>query len=184
MQVTLRKANAIQEALNSRIREVRLDSSVEINEFQIPSEVIAQAYDRWTYDFEKVSDLNDCLFKIRKSVGKKNAECGISDVLADLARVNRDVRIFAEFTDDRPHPDYDEMNARLAKMRDSERTYVGDRIHTSCFDEADITDMQKRYREAVKVQQKLKDRLLELNVETKIDLDEDTVRILKDEDIL
>ena len=55
MKITLRKANALQAAINEALKELDLSTEVTINEFEKPEEVLESARLRFNFSFENVN---------------------------------------------------------------------------------------------------------------------------------
>lgn len=189
MKINLRKANALQNAIQDALRELHFDTEVEVNEFQDAELQIELAKEAWANAYARRSALLDAFYAIRSRVGHANVESGISDVLANVARIEKDIAMLGKLTASSARVAPEVLKGKLEKIKareDANSVYgMRDRtVESSVFSEEDVQSFKASLAKNKKLKQKLQDRLLELNVETQIALDEATVDVLTSEDLI
>ena len=80
MKITLRKANAIQASIQEAIRNVKVETNVELNEFQNVESEIQNARAKLLEGDKRREALLKALYGIRGAVGTANATATISDI--------------------------------------------------------------------------------------------------------
>lgn len=186
MQVSLRKANAIQVAINEALKGLDFKTEVSINEFQKPEDVIVSANQAFHDNMERRAALIQALYDIRKSVAQANSANDIDNKLADIALLEKGMSFLAPIvkTQERLAPEV--IQGKLEKLanRTEESYYQKNEVETSIFTKGDLDALRRLSVKTKKQKQKLQDELLELNVRTTIDLSEQAVATLTAEDIL
>ena len=186
MQVSLRKANAIQIAINEALKGLEFKADVSINEFQKPEEVIAAASTTFFDNINRRNALLRSLYEIRKATASANAANDIDGRLADLAFLEKEVTFFTAYSKAKERLDGEVIRGKLVKIanRTEDSYYAKAEVETSIFTQNDIKTLNRLAVKAKKEKQKLQDELLELNVRTTIELSDETVATLTNEDIL
>lgn len=187
MKLTLRKANAVQAEINQAIKALDLPTVVELNEFEDVGEQIRLVRDRFRMNNETRDHLINALYDIRRKVSEANASAGINDLLADVARIEKDISYCTMLANKGAQTSLRVLDGRLKKAAEEtgERRMFGyDTVTTSIFTEEEVEYHRKNAARCKRRKQKLQDRLLELNVQTEIELDEETARFLEKADIL
>lgn len=193
MQVNLRKANAIQAEIRKAISAVKLDTNVSVTEYtaDIPA-ALQGAQTSFLNAIKRKNALNKVLFNIRTLVGRANAQAGISDVLAEVQRVDAALTIIGTVANATEAKPLSEIQARIDKMKantstDARTAIYGERynaVETSVISSDEITLAKAKMKELKREKQAHQDKLLSLNVGTNITLDAGEVELLKDEGIL
>ena len=193
MQVNLRKANAIQAEIRKAISAVKLDANVAVTEYtaDIPAALQA-AQTSFLNAIKRKEALNKVLFNIRTLVGQANAKAGISDVLAEVQRVDAVLTIVGTIANATEAKALSEIQARIDKMKantstDARTAIYGERyntVETSVISSDEIAIAKVKMKELKREKQAHQDKLLALNVGTNITLDAGEVELLKDEGIL
>ena len=187
MKLTLRKANAVQAAINEMIKNLQLDTSVTLNEFQTVSEQIETARDRfWTHAATR-NKLTRALYEIRAKVATANAEAGINDMLANVAYLEKQIGHNTMLAGKGAQTAMAVLNGQVkknAEVKDDAYSYNRRDVTTSIFTDVEIEDFRRNAADNKREKQKWQDALLELNVQTEIELDEETARFLEKADIL
>lgn len=193
MQVNLRKANAIQAEIRKAISAVKLDANVAVTEYtaDIPAALQA-AQTSFLNAIKRKEALNKVLFNIRTLVGQANAKAGISDVLAEVQRVDAVLTIVGTIANATEAKPLSEIQARIDKMKantstDARTAIYGERyntVETSVISSDEIAIAKVKMKELKREKQAHQDKLLALNVGTNITLDAGEVELLKDEGIL
>lgn len=187
MKLTLRKANAIQNSINEQIKGLELPTHVDLNEFEDVKYQIQTVRDRFWTNSATRNNLVIALYEIRAKVAQANAESGINDMLADVAMLEKNINYNTMLAGKGAQTSLRVLNGRLKKQAEEgsdRRIYGYDNIKTSIFTEEEIEDFRRTAAEHKREKQKLQDTLLELNVQTEIELDEETARFLERADIL
>jgi NADH/NAD ratio-sensing transcriptional regulator Rex len=187
MQVSLRKANALQVAINEALKGLEFKSDVSINEFQDPEKEIELAKQKFDRNVQRRWNLISALYDIRTKVSSTNASNNIDNLLADLARIEKDLVFFAPFAKANVQTDLKVIGGKLEKIinRDGESySFHSSEVSTSIFTETDLESFRSNLSVSKKKKQALQDQLLEVNVRTTIELATSTVEVLKAEDII
>ena len=188
MEVSLRKANAIQNNIREALSALDTNNNVYVNEFQNAVEVVTKAHADFVNSVSMRGALLDALYEIRDSVA--NANVGeISNRLSRVARLEKDIQFYTAFAAQKPAEDMTVINSKLEKMRNrKEDSYVygqrGDNINVSVLTQSDIDNYKTLIANAKKAKQKLQDELLELNVRKTVVLSDATVKTLTDNNII
>lgn len=181
MKITLRKANALQAAIVEAFAGLDLGTDVAINEFEKPTAKIEEAKSRFATHMATRSKLLGAQYEIRRSVARANAEAGINDLLADVAMVEKDIGVYTRLAKVRPALENDVIVGKLGKIKGrGDDQFYGreEHVQTSIFTEAEIEEFKAKLASLKKQKVSLQDSLLELNVQTEIELSEDTEKVL------
>lgn len=186
MQVSLRKANALQVAINEALKGLDFKAEIGINEFQEPEKELDLARDRFMKNVNRRWNLISALYDIRGKVAAANASNNIDGLLADLARVEKDLVFFSQYAKAATRTDLTVIKGKLEKIanRTEDSYYAKAEVETSIFAEDDLVRFRANLSDFKKKKQALQDSLLEVNVRTTIELAGSTVEVLKIEDIL
>ena len=186
MQISLRKANAIQVAINEVLKGLEFKAEISINEFQKPEEEITSAAKTFWNNVDRRTALLRSLYEIRKAVATANAANDIDNILADLAALEKDFAFFSAHSKTKERLAAEVIQGKLEKIanRTEDSYYAKAEVETSVFDQNDLKGLARGAVKAKKAKQKLQDELLELNVRTTITLSGEAVATLTAEDIL
>lgn len=188
MKITLRKANAVQLSINEMVKGLTFDTSVQVNEFEDATAQIAAVRDVFDTHRATRSKLVGALYEIRKAVARANADEGINDMLAEVAMLEKEIQFFNTFATKTPRLSDAVIAGKMEKikgMKEESRLYGRhDTVDTGILTKDEIESFKRTVADLKRQKQKLQDRLLELNVQTDIELDEETVRFLEKADIL
>jgi uncharacterized protein YpbB len=121
-------------------------------------------------------------------VGRANVESGVADLLTDAAYVDKRLGQLKGLSESKVSESTVVLEGKLEKVRNTEaksRIYgYGDTVETGVLTEQVIESFKAASRELKKQKQTINDKVLELNVRTEITLDEDTVELLKNEELI
>lgn len=187
MKISLRKANALQLAINETLKSLSFESTVSINEFQDPDAMLSTALERFTVNIARREKLLDTLYRIRKSVSSVNDSLGIDNLLADVARQEKDIVFYSTHAKAAVALPLKELNGKLEKIKNqpADRAYYAEKeVMSSIFSATNIEGCKQIVTAAKKQKQQIQDELLELNISTKITLSDEDVKTLTDENIL
>lgn len=187
MKITLRKANAVQLSITAMIKSLSFDSSVQLNEF----EPVTAQIDAVRNTFEKHRatrhELVGALYEIRKAVARANADTSINDMLAEVAMLEKEIWFHNIYANNAARLSDAVIEGKLSKLKDAkEDSYYGhsNTVDTGIFTTEEVFDFKRTVAVLDRQKQKLRDTLLELNIQTEIELYEETARFLERADIL
>lgn len=188
MKISLRKAAALQNSINEVIKNIAVKSTVQVSEFKDPEAVIAQARDTVMNNIKRKVNLLQAMYAIRKSVGAANAAT-IDDLLADVAQIEKEIQLYEPLATAEQREDSAVLAGKLDKIRnrpaDSRPVYgYSDEVATSVLSDAELEYFRTSLAILKKKKQTLQDKILEANVRTEIELDTETVDLLREEHIL
>lgn len=192
MQINLRKANAIQAEVRRAISQVVAKDNVTVTEFTADVEgVISKAALEFRQAVEKKEALNKALFQIRAAVGRANVESGINDTLAEMQLLDARISVKTAFVNAPLRKEISEINARIVKMKQApsnDRSVLyGDRynnVDTGVVSESDVNAVKAELKMLKRDRQGLNDKLLQLNVNTLIQLTDATKLTLQEEGLI
>jgi hypothetical protein len=192
MQITLRKANAVQSEIRKAIAAKNVSDTVSITEFTTNVDgVLNKAMDDFATDVTRKVALNTVLFNIRKSVAQVNASVGISDILADVELIDAKMAVYSAVSTKDVAKTLSEVVARIEKMKATtasatDRIY-GDRynnVETSVVGQSLLDVSKDIVKQLKREKQTLQDKLLTLNVNKTIDIHQVDEMVLKLEGII
>jgi len=187
MKINLRKANAIQVAINETVKGLEFNASASINEFQDADKEILAASSKFSRNLVRRVSLLDALYEIRKAVASANDSAGIDGRLADVARLEKDLQFYSTYAKASVIADSAVIAGKLEKIRNRKEdaySFRGETVDTSIFNEKVLESFKNIVASSKKQKQKLQDELLELNVRTEIEFSDATVATLINENIL
>ncbi len=190
MQITLRKANAIQNSINDTIKNISIVTTISINEFENPAEKIQEA-DKRLYEADaRRAALLMALYFIRGEVSSANAVSGINAKLTEVAYLDKRVSQLSEMVSE-VQSDIKVITGKLEKIKnrkeDSSRVSLygsRDEVTTGVLTEKQTEDIKVLIGDLKKKKQKLNDEILELNVRTEINLNEEVFNTLQKENLI
>ena len=190
MNITLRKANAIQNSINDAVKNIKFDTTVELNEFQDPGVELTKANEALFAADARRQKLTMALYNIRALVGTANAASGIDTALAKAAFIDKRIVQLEQLSDLKPFTDLKVIKGKLEKiksLKDEARSRIygyGDTVSTTVVSKEQIDQAKGEILSLKKSKQKLNDEILELNIKTEIPLADDTVATLQAEGLL
>jgi uncharacterized protein YdcH (DUF465 family) len=190
MNITLRKANALQQSIQDAIKGIKIETTVSISEFQDVNAELAKANATLVTNDARRQKLLVALYNIRSLVGTANANCGIDLNLAKAAFIDKRMVQLQEIADADHITDLNVINGKLEKIRnrkDEGRASLygyDDSVKTSIVDPVQLDQAKTEVKNLKKQKQKLNDEILELNIKTEIPLSEDVVATLAGEGLI
>jgi hypothetical protein len=189
MNISLRKANTVQNSINETIRGIDITTHLDINEFQNAAEVLQIANNKLFENDARRQKLLLALYNIRGLVGAANVQSGIDTKLATAAFVDKRIAQLEELASNKPVTDLAILNGKLEKIRnrkDDSRSIYGrdETVSTTVISEDQLKLIRDEIKNLKKQKQKINDEVLELNIKTEIPLSEDVVNTLQAEGIL
>jgi len=192
MNITLRKANAIQHSINEAIKKIEVALTVEINEFQTVEEVITKANSLLVENDTRRQKLTMALYNIRALVGTANTSSGIDTALAKAAFIDKRIGQLEELAKATEITSLDVIKGKLDKIRndknvESARSRIygySDTVTTGVLSAEQITQAKAEVLSLKKQKQKINDEVLEFNIKTEIPLSEEVVAVLQAETLI
>ena len=191
MNISLRKANALQNSINDTVKGLDFETTVKINEFQEAEQEIKKATETLCNNLTRRDALVEALYEIRKSVSGANTEVSIDSRLADVAHLEKQIQFYNGLAGNKVRESENVVAGRLDKIRNdkgesSRRSIYGytDTVDTSVLTREDLDGFRRRVATAKKQKQKLQDEILELNVQTVIKLSDKTEVVLQAEGLI
>ncbi len=189
MNISLRKANVVQQSINDTIKDIEIKTSIEINEFQDIASELQTANNQLFENDTRRQRLLLALYNIRGLVGAANANVGIDTKLATAAFIDKRLSQLNELASNKPVTDLSVLKGKLEKIKNRKeeaRSIYGrdDVISTSVIGEEQLKQIRNEINNLKKQKQKINDEVLELNIKTEIPLTEDIVDTLTKEGIL
>lgn len=190
MNISLRKANAIQASINDAIKGIKIETSINLNEFQDPAVELKKANDALFTNDARRQKLLVTLYNIRGLVGAANANSGIDLNLAKAAFIDKRIGQLEGLASQEAMADLAVINGKLDKIKngkdDSRSRLYGysDTVASSVLSQAQIDQVKAEVLNLKKQKQKLNDEVLELNIKTEIPLTDEVVATLQAEGLL
>ena len=191
MNISLRKASALQNSINDAIKGIKIETTVELNEFQDSQAVLLKANETLFANDARRQRLLLALYNIRGLVGTANAQSGIDLKLATAAFVDKRVAQLEELAKLEPVTDIAVINGKLEKIRNDKsetarsRIYgYNDTVSTTVIGREQIDAINAEIKNLKKQKQKINDEVLELNIKTEVPLSEDVVKTLQTEGLI
>lgn len=187
MDITLRKANALQHEIRAALKARQPVAVIRMNEFEDAQSRLVQAREDWAVNRRRCEGLRAALYEIRSRIANSNTECGISPRLAEMAALDETIAMLRGAAETRPRPTADVLAGMQAKLVTSteRRLYGGsDALEVGIFDADAIEGFRQELAALRRRKRELQDQLLSLNIETRITLSEEAQAALKEEGIL
>jgi hypothetical protein len=191
MNITLRKASAIQNSINDAVKSIKVELTVELNEFVNVETALAKANGDMVANDGRRQRLTMALYNIRALVGTANAQSGIDTNLAKAAFIDKRIGQLEELAKATEITELDVIKGKLDKIKNdkgetSRRSIYGysDTVSTSVMSKAQIDQAKAEILNLKKQKQKLNDEILELNIKTEIPLSDEVVASLQAEGLL
>ena len=188
MKITLRKANAVQLVINEALKGLTFETSVQINEFEEATTQVSSVRDTFNANVALRSKLVLALYEIRKAVARANNDNNINDMLADVARLEKEIQFFNTFATKTVRLSDAVIAGKLEKIKSTKeesRLYGRyDTVDTTVFEKQDLEYFKWTVADLKRQKQKLQDTLLEHNVRTEIELSEEAAQLLTENNIL
>lgn len=192
MKITLRKASALQTAIQEAVKNIEVTVKVELNEFELPGTALTTANVKLISADQRRTALTKVLYVVRAQVGTANAECGINERLAKAAYVDKRIgQLTALVSSEAVQDNMLVINGKVEKLKadkgeNSRRSLYGysDTVSTGVLTQVQVDAFKAEQLALKKDKQKLNDEVLELNVRTEIALSDETVAVLTSEGLV
>jgi hypothetical protein len=194
MDISLRKAGALQLAINEALKQLKLGTSLTLSIYEeAPEERVNAEAMAWAATLKRRAALLDALYAIRTRVGAANQAAGVDDRLAELARLEKDVQLYTQMAQTEPREAPEILKARTERLRTRESAPVGrfggvqempETVQVGLFGLDRVEGFRSELRRLSRQRQALKDELLELNAGTRVSLDSATLATLQAEELI
>ena len=190
--INLRKANALQSEIRKAISSSGVKDTLSVNEYTTNLDgLLEKSMADFATDVTRKVALNTALFNIRKSVAQANATNGVSDILTDIELIDAKMAVYSNVATKEVAKSFSEINARIEKLKtaavDANSRIYGDRysnVETSVVEQSTIDGAKQIVKQLKREKQTLQDKLLALNVNSMIGIDNVDEMVLKIEGIL
>lgn len=190
MNITLRKANAIQNSINEAIKNIDIKTMIDINEFQDHEQELKRANDEVFSADARRQKLLLALYNIRGLVSAANSQNGIDLNLTKAAFIEKRISQIEEISKSKAMMDPTIIKGKLDKIRsrpdDSKSSIYGreDSVTTSVLTSEQIQKAKEEINNLKKQKQEINDQILEANIKTEIPLSDDVANTLRSEGII
>ena len=191
MNLTLRKANAVQSSITEAIKSIEIKTTVELNEFQAVDAELQKANATLFANDARRQKLLLSLYNIRGLVGTANASAGIDLSLAKAAFIDKRIAQLDELAKAEVITDLAVITGKLEKIKNDKSETARSRIYgytdtvsTSVVSAEQLASIKNEIKNLKKQKQKLNDEVLELNIKTEIPLSDDVVATLQAEGLI
>lgn len=191
MNITLRKASALQNRINETIADIRINPYVTLNEFQNPNSMLLDAKNALFENDTRRQRLLLTMYTIRSLVAAANAASGVDLKLATAAYIDKRIVQLNELAVLSPQEPLSVIEGQLAKLKAQEAVtkrsmygYDDGGVKTTVIDNEQIKRFKQEILNLKKQKQGINDEVLALNIKTEIPLSEESVAILTAEGLL
>ena len=191
MNITLRKASALQNRINETIADIRINPYVTLNEFQNPNSMLLDAKNALFENDTRRQRLLLTMYTIRSLVAAANAASGVDLKLATAAYIDKRIVQLNELAGLQPQESMDVILGQLAKLKAQEAVtkrsmygYDDGGVKTTVIDDEQIKRFKQEILNLKKQKQGINDEVLALNIKTEIPLSDESVAILTAEGLL
>lgn len=189
MKISLRKAHALQSEIESVISGLIMNSDATIDQF---SDDIADTLKKTRIEFlEKFNERNKLtviLYAIRSLVSDASNTVKITEYLSKVAATDRLIQYYNLVSLSRPNDfTVEKLAEKLAYLVEKSKTstsYMPTDIRVNVFDKQQIDEFKIYLSELKKQKREYQDTLLELNMSTQIELNNEIVDVLKKHHLL
>lgn len=188
MNITLRRASALQREIKAWIANNPKISKVEINEYDAdPAQTLEKFNQKYFLALKQEADLLNLYYAIRSKVASLNVTSGISQLLNELELNKQLLQLHTNMATATAHMTVTEINLRIEKIRsmDAEnRRYADREVITTCFTEENIENAKKYGKQLRTKIREINDSLLTLNTTSTIALEEEYIPLLSEVGLL
>lgn len=188
MNISLRRAAALQNSIQECLRGIALEVTVRLNEFQDAESVIGARQTQLAQNLTQRQALTHALYDIRAQVGAANHAAGIDQRLTEIARIERLIQDHQTLSQAAVRTDAAVIAGELEKRRATRpesRMYGYDStVETTVMREEDIQAHRRSMQELRRQRQRLQDEILELNVRTEVSLSPAVLATLQSKDLI
>ncbi len=188
MKISLRKANALENAIKDHISAIEVKADLSINEFQHAQTEISKARTALIANDARRAALLSTLYNIRAQVGRANVESGVSELLTRAAFIEKrqaQLKLMTESTATESEAVVDGKLQRIRDNKSEHRSYgYNDSVTVGALTAEQIAGYKAMVLQLKKEKQSINDKVLELNVRTEIEILDSDLTVLKIEQLV
>lgn len=177
MYINLRKANALQEAIQQAMPTIATSVDLSIYEANL-SEVLESERATLLEMLEVRFDLLDALYTIRSLVARANHESGINELVNGRAKIEKGLAVYAALTGGWQES-LSVIQGKAERLLNSTSEYASQHVNVNLLTESDVVSMAEAVAALKRSKVEIQDALLEKNIATQIVLPENVVAILR-----
>lgn len=189
MQITLRRASALQNAVRQQIGTIQVGDSAEISALANLPVTVEAKRDELLARYNRKRELIKALYALRTSIGKANAEAGIDALLTRSAHTQALIELHLPLASAKVREDADLLDRRakraaaLPEANAFART-ASEMLTVAVLLQEDILKADAEVKSLRRLKTDLADELATLNAKTCIVMDEATAAVLKTEGLI
>ena len=192
-QISLRKANAIQQSITEMVRAINFETITSINEFEDVDTKLNTSVIKCMASVGAAADLYEALYSIRLLVSDANATSGINGLLTRIAHMEKLINLNTQISTSGPQGDLAVIKGKIAKIKGApDAAQAGISVYsrsvtevtTGVFTPEQLLEFKMAANAIKKEKTKLQDKVLELNIGTTIELPDNVVAILESADLI
>lgn len=186
MNISLRRATALQNQIQETINTIKIVTEIELTEFtDIETELSVANRELFENDARR-QRLLLALYTIRGLVGVANASSGISVNLAKAAFLDKRLIQLQTIAELKPVTNLDVIRGRVERLKNmTVNDYYGSAtVTTTVVSQDQLKQTRAEILNLKRQRQRLMDEILELNIKTEIPLNDDVVKTLTDEGLI
>jgi len=192
MKLSLRRANVVQMSIKEYINDLSVSVVLKVNQYDDLDSQLSHANEQFTASLENWFTLNDILYDIREKVSEANSEAGINKMLTHCAKIDKTIALYKSLSGKSVMESRLVIDGRLDKIRKDNATPDQRFGHHMSSDDITINilteDHLKTFGEIVGLCKRekaaIQDKLLDLNVATKISISDGNYETLLSLDII
>jgi hypothetical protein len=189
MNITLRKAHSIRTTIEDEIKSLKFNYKITIDRYEDNEEAIEKAAVEYANTSAKRDSLLEALYEIRGLLGDANVISGINAMLKTLAHLEKDIVFIDKMACAGPRLSEKSIIGKVNELNNSEKSSVhhysdSHGFQTSIFSEEHIEKQKKTLSKLKKMKRESQEKLLELNIKTKISLSQNVLKTLSELDII
>ena len=180
MNLTLRKAAKVASMMQEAARDILPNTYISLTEFEDPQTTLDAARERAVKANDERIGLLSAVYHLRDLIGVANATSGISSLMAQGAFLDAQISILQDQANDRYlRKPVDLIKGRLNKIAATDSRYGDEEVSTGVYVADDINVMRQTLQHLRKEKVSVQDSILELNVNTTIDIHDDFKEVLE-----
>lgn len=184
MQITLRRAHAVQRSIDEAIASLNKPMVIDMSIYD-SVDVIETATDAFLTSLDMRTDLLKAKYEIRNMVAEANFKAGIDELLVQQEAVNELIKMVTLVTKAPLAKTEEAVKAQKQKLLSaSDSNYYSDSFSVSLISEDIMRQAKNTLAELKKEKVSIQDKLLEANVANSITLSDSVVETLKTAQLL
>lgn len=182
MRINLRKAAAVQQAIQDEVKRINVDHETRVSFFDGGAKfTLAAHFERFAAEQSRRERLLVALYTLRQIVARKNAEAGITDRLAEEAHLAALESSLAAISRCEPQPDLELLGRELQARREGkEESYGGRNYHmmVSALPADYIKNTEAHLANIRRTRRRIRDEMVSVNVKTEVEVPSEVSTVL------